>query len=116
MFVKSTAREVVDGDRKYLVYDPNGDEVTLVGNSRLARSDIDPAWTDTPAARAAVNENPVGEWNRATLVCRADKVECLFNGKLVNRATVCPSRGKIQLQSEGCEIEYRRVTLTRLDP
>ena len=39
----------------------------------------------------------------------------LFNGKTVNRLTrVSPSKGRIQLQSEGCPVEFRRVTLTPL--
>lgn len=115
MYVKSTAVKVVEGLREYYKYDPDGDPVTLTGNRRLARMDIDPSWTDSPMARAAVNENPLGEWNTATLICRGNAVECLFNGKQVNRATqVSPSRGKIQLQSEGCGIEFRNVVLTDL--
>lgn len=116
MFVESTAVKVSNGRGEYLRYDPQGEKVILTGNRRLARADIDPTWTDSPSAKAAANENPVGEWNTATLVCRGESVECLFNGKLVNRATkVVPSRGKIQLQSEGCEIEFRRVRLTALE-
>ena len=116
MFVESTAVKVSNGRGEYLRYDPQGEKVILTGNRRLARTDIDPTWTDSPAAKAAANEKPVGEWNTATLVCRGESVECLFNGKLVNRATkVVPSRGKIQLQSEGCEIEFRRVRLTALE-
>ncbi len=97
---------------KYYIYKPGGREVTLIGNDRVCRFDIARDWTDTPQAKAAVNEGPVGSWNTATLVCRGDTVECWFNGKLVNRATqVRPAGGRIQLQSELCGIEFRRVTI-----
>lgn len=102
---------------KYRIWEKGGEEVTISGNDRICRCDIDPKWTDTPAAKPAVNENPVGEWNTAVLECRGDAVLCYFNGKLVNRAThVKPSHGRIQLQSEGCGVEFRRVTLERMKP
>ena len=35
-----------------------------------------------------------------------------FNGKVVNRGfDVKPRKGRIQLQSEGCAVEFRRITL-----
>ena len=62
--------------------------------------------------RPAANEKPIGEWNTAELVCAGDTAEFYFNGKLVNRLTrLSPSRGKIQLQSEGCPIEFRRIAI-----
>lgn len=114
IFLKAeVGRERLDG--KYYIHSPGGNEVTLIGNDRVCRSDIARDWTDTPHTKAAVNEMPVGEWNTATLVCRGDTVECWFNGKLVNRATqVSPSAGRIQLQSELCGIEFRHVTIEPL--
>lgn len=108
------------GDRllmgKYRIWEKGGAKVRLTGNDRICRFDIDPTWTDTPAAPLAVNEHPVGEWNRVVLECRGATVDVWSNGKLVNRATrVEPARGRIQLQSEGCGVEFRRVTLERLD-
>jgi len=101
--------------RTHAVWKEGGKKVELRGNRRLCRFDISPKWTDTPAAPLAANENPTGAWNLATLVCRGETVECWFNGKLVNKATrVVPSCGKIQLQSEGCGIEFRRVDLQKL--
>ena len=65
--------------------------------------------------RPAANEKPIGEWNTAELVCAGDTAEVYFNGKLVNRLTrLSPSRGKIQLQSEGCPIEFRRIAIIPL--
>lgn len=110
-----------DGSRRirhftYPVWRAGGREVRLTGNSRICRGDIAPDWTDTPETALAVNESPMGAWNTATLECRGDRVRAFFNGKLVNEATrVRPSRGRIQLQSEGCGVEFRRVTLEPLD-
>ena len=89
-----------------------GKAVHLIGNDRLCRSDIARDWTDTFDVRPAANENPIGEWNTAELVCVGDKADFYFNGKLVNRLTrLSPARGKIQLQSEGCPIEFRRIAI-----
>jgi len=97
------------------IWKEGGREITITGNGRVCRFDIDRGWTDTPGAPLAVNEKPVGEWNTATLECRGDAVTCWFNGKLVNKATqVKPSGGRIQLQSEGCGVEFRNIVLTPL--
>lgn len=99
----------------HAIWKEGGKRVELRGNSRLCRSDISPNWTDTPDAPCADNEKPTGEWNTATLICRGEAVECVFNGKTVNKAVrVVPSKGKIQLQSEGCGVEFRRVEMTPL--
>lgn len=99
-------------DHPFPVYGCGGGEVTLRGNDRICRLDIARDWTDTLDVKGACNERPMGEWNTAELVCDGDRVSMFFNSKLVNRLSkVCPARGKIQLQSEGCGIEFRRVTL-----
>ena len=92
-----------------------GQEKTVSGNVRIPRFDIDPGWSDRRDAPLAANENPIGEWNTAVLECRGDAAKAYFNGKLVNEATrVSPSRGRLQLQSEGCGIEFRRVAIESL--
>ena len=91
------------------------DRQRLCGNKRLPRIDIAPDWEDTPRAKPAWNERPTGEWNTASLVCEGDRAEFWFNGTKINSMLkVSPARGKIQLQSEGCGIEFRRVELTPL--
>ncbi|MDO4584001.1 MAG: DUF1080 domain-containing protein [Planctomycetia bacterium] len=115
IFLQSTVGEERLGGNDF-IYDKNGKEVTLVGNNRVCRWDIARDWTDTTDVKPAVNEKPIGEWNTAELVCDGEEVRCYFNGKFVNRATrVSPARGKIQLQSEGCGIEFRRVTIQPLE-
>ncbi len=59
------------------------------------------------------SEKPLGEWNRLTIECLKDKIKVWVNGDLVNygyNATV--SQGQIALQSEGAEVEFRKVNLT----
>lgn len=100
---------------EHYIWKRGGRRVTLTGNNRLCRYDIARDWQDSPSDRPAVNERPFGEWNEVELVCDGEKVEVFFNGKLVNAAVKAqPSRGKIQLQSEGCGIEFRNLTLVPL--
>ncbi len=64
---------------------------------------------------AASSEKPVGEWNTVEVVCKANTIEVRVNGVLQNRATgVSDSSGYICLQSEGKDVEFRNVFLTRL--
>jgi hypothetical protein len=115
IFVEGEAGEEKLGGR-YAIYQPGGKTVHLVGNDRLCRFDIARDWTDTKDVKPAVNENPIGEWNTAEVVCDGDRAEFLFNGKTVNRLTrVSPSRGRIQLQSEGCPVEFRRIAIFPLE-
>ena len=60
-------------------------------------------------------ENPVGEWNTFQSICRSNTVEIVVNGKSMNKITGCDvSSGGIGLQSEGAEIEVRKVFLEPL--
>lgn len=99
----------------HAIWKRNGRLVTLTGNMRLCRGDISRSWSNLASVPLSANEKPIGEWNTAVLECRGDAVAAWFNGDLVNRAVkVSPSRGRIQLQSEGCGIEFRRITLFSL--
>jgi len=58
------------------------------------------------------NEKPVGEWNTYEIVCDGDTIKASVNGKLMNTGTEANvSSGKIAIQSEGSEIEVRKVFL-----
>jgi hypothetical protein len=60
-------------------------------------------------------EKPVGEWNIYQVICRGNSVEIVVNGKSMNKITDCNvSSGFIGLQSEGAELEIRRVTVESL--
>lgn len=61
------------------------------------------------------NEKPVGEWNTCELVCAGNSVKAYINGKLMNETTECTiSSGAIGIQSEGAEIEIRKMYIERL--
>ena len=63
----------------------------------------------------ASNEKPVGEWNTLEVICKTNTIEVFVNGTLQNKATgVSDSKGYICLQSEGKDIEFRNVFITKL--
>ena len=62
-------------------------------------------------------EKPVGEWNTYQTICRGDTVAIIVNGRVMNKATGCNvSSGFIGLQSEGAELEVRKIFLEPLPP
>ena len=77
----------------------------------------DPNWKDVKGFRGKNDiENPAGEWNLLECIAEGDKISIILNGTLVNQAlNVKPSRGRIQIQSEGAEIFFRKVELTPLN-
>jgi hypothetical protein len=61
------------------------------------------------------SEKPVGEWNTMEVICKANTIEVYVNGVLQNKGTgVSVSSGYICLQSEGKDIEFKNVALTKL--
>jgi hypothetical protein len=71
---------------------------------------------NTPVSmRGPPNENPVGEWNTNVTMCAGNGVKAIINGKLENEITGCTvSSGFIGIQSEGADIEIRRIFLEPL--
>ncbi len=62
-------------------------------------------------------EKPVGEWNTMTVECKGAEIIVHVNGVLVNHGTQCTATsGKIALQAEGSEVEFRKLELTRISP
>jgi hypothetical protein len=61
-------------------------------------------------------ENRVGEWNTYQVICAGKTIEIIVNGQSVNKITGCdPSAGSIGIQSEGAEIEVRKILLAPLN-
>jgi hypothetical protein len=89
-----------------------GDFVCMNGaemNERIDKSTV------VVRKMAASSEKPTGEWNTMEVVCNGNSIEVYVNGILQNRGTnVSVSRGSICLQSEGKDIEFRNVFLTKL--
>lgn len=60
-------------------------------------------------------ERPVGEWNKAEIICKNNKVTAFINGKLLNEVTECTlNSGHIGIQSEGGELEIRSIAYSPL--
>jgi 3-keto-disaccharide hydrolase len=59
------------------------------------------------------SEKPLGEWNRYVVECVGSSIRVWENGDLVNDGYGCTaSMGRIALQAEGAEVEFRKVELT----
>jgi hypothetical protein len=59
------------------------------------------------------SERPLGEWNRMTIEAVGRAVRVWVNGDLVNDGSdATADRGRIALQSEGAEVEFRKLVLT----
>ncbi|MBE7640577.1 DUF1080 domain-containing protein [Salegentibacter sp. BLCTC] len=61
------------------------------------------------------SENPLGEWNKMVIECRADKIKVWVNGDLVNEGfNSSTQRGRIAVQAEGAEVEFKKIEITHL--
>ena len=60
-------------------------------------------------------EKPVGQWNRLECIAEGQEITIVLNGAVVNHAIdVRPRKGRIQVQSEGAEVLFRRIDLVPL--
>jgi len=58
-------------------------------------------------------EKPVGEWNTMEIECKDNQIIVHVNGVLVNHGfKSTATAGKIALQAEGAEVEFRKIELT----
>ena len=75
---------------------------------------------ERPDARRIINltddsEKTLGEWNVMQIECKGGEVKVHVNGTLVNHGfNSTATKGKIALQAEGSEVEFRKVELTPL--
>jgi hypothetical protein len=61
------------------------------------------------------SEKPVGEWNEMVVECMADTIKVWVNGTLVNHGVGCTAtKGQIALQSEGAEVEFRKLEVLQV--
>jgi hypothetical protein len=59
------------------------------------------------------SEKPLGEWNTLVIECLDSTVMVWVNGDLVNHGFDCTAqKGRIALQAEGSEVEFRTLLLT----
>ena len=98
------------------VFDNKGEPETIHAG-RINWIGRDPEWKDELGFRGKDDvEKPAGEWNTLECIALGNEITVLLNGALVNHALkVRPSKGKIQIQSEGAEIFIRKIELTPLN-
>jgi hypothetical protein len=97
------------------LYKPDGKLVTI-NSGRINWFGRDPEWEDTLGFRGFQDiEKPIGEWNTLEAMVSGDTIVQKLNGIVVNEAfNVRPIKGRIQIQSEGAEIFFRRFDLIPL--
>jgi len=62
------------------------------------------------------SENPLGEWNQMVIECEGNVIKVWLNGDLVNHGYgATASRGKIAIQAEGAEVEFRKFMIFPLE-
>ncbi|MES3018389.1 MAG: DUF1080 domain-containing protein [Bacteroidota bacterium] len=97
------------------VFMPGGEPLTI-NKGRIDWFARDPNWKDVLNFRGDKDvEKEVGKWNKIECIADGDNLTVYLNGVLVNQAyRVTPSRGKIQIQSEGAEMFVRKVEMQPL--
>lgn len=99
---------------EHFIYNPSGEMTAFSENSPAGRHAV-----KTPDA-----ENNTGEWNTLEVYCFGDSAIHVVNGlvtmKLFNSRQIDGdeerplTRGKIQFQSEGAEVFYRKLSLEKI--
>lgn len=107
--------ETRTGPDKGLYYEKGGKAVTQ-DSGRYNWWGRDPEWKDVLGVRGRRDvEKPTGEWNRMEVICDGDKITNIVNGYVVNVGTKSSlTDGKIQFQSEGAEIFFRKIEIRPL--
>lgn len=90
-----------------------GGELVEINRGRINWFGRDPQWKDTLGFRGVRDVDlPVGQWNEIECIVKGDTIDIYVNKVLVNQAiNVRPSKGKIQIQSEGAELFIRKIEL-----
>jgi len=96
-------------------FSPSGNPATI-NSGRINWFGRDANWEDIKGFRGTQDiEKAIGKWNRLECVVQGNEIYIYLNGILVNHAIgVEPQKGRIQIQSEGAEIMFRKVDLTPL--
>ena len=82
----------------------------------------DTIYTSTPKLKPVIakdhpsSENNPGEWNSYDIVCKGNTIEVKVNGVLQNVARNCSiTKGGIGLQAEGSKIQFRNISIEKID-
>ncbi len=111
---KAQAEERPAGKKPGLYWKDGAPARAFRPGNRLFWFARDPSWENVLAFRGRDDvEKGVGEWNTLIVIMKADTMTVRLNGVTVSRATgLGVTRGKLQIQSEGAEVLFRRITLT----
>ncbi|MDP2059682.1 MAG: DUF1080 domain-containing protein, partial [Flavobacteriaceae bacterium] len=61
-------------------------------------------------------EKSLGEWNQMAVECVGNQIKVWVNGDLVNYGyDATASKGRIAIQAEGAEVEFRKIELQKID-
>lgn len=112
----SVTSNVKPGDKKGSYFFNEGGQSLTFNSGRIDWHSRDFNWEDKKDFRGKQDiEKPVGQWNTLKCVVYKGNLSIFLNGVLVNRATnLRPTIGRIQVQSEGAGILFRRIDLTPL--
>ena len=94
-------------------HDQQGDLFLMAGAESKEHRGMD---ANTPLLKHGLSaEKLVGEWNTCRVICAGNNVKAYVNGQFMNETTDCTvSSGFIGIQSEGGDIEIRRIYLEPL--
>ena len=114
---KAQAEERPAGKKTGLYWKDGAPARAFGAGRRLLWFGRDPAWENVLGFRGKNDvEKGIGEWNTLVVTMKGNTMTVRLNGASVSQATdLGVTRGKLQIQSEGSEVLFRRITLTRLD-
>ncbi len=114
---KAQAEERPAGKKTGLYWKDGATSRDFAPGSRLFWSGRDPAWENVLGFRGKNDvEKGVGKWNTLVVTMKGDTMTVRLNGVTLSRATdLGVTRGRIQIQSEGAEILFKKITLKPLD-
>ncbi|MEL6427533.1 MAG: DUF1080 domain-containing protein [Planctomycetota bacterium] len=97
-----------------------GEDVTVPDMASRRSGDPSTWGGEEGQSRQIVNltdgsERAPGEWNVLAVECRGNAIDVWVNGDRVNGGTDCTAdAGRIAIQAEGAEVEFRRIELLPL--
>jgi hypothetical protein len=93
----------------------NGGDFYMLGETIKKRGATEPVTGIRIPNMTDNSEKPVGEWNTMVIECKGNEVKVWMNGDFVNDGVECSAvRGQIALQSEGAEVEFRKLQMERV--
>jgi hypothetical protein len=93
----------------------DGGDFFLLGETIKRRGATEPTQGNRVQNTTDGSERPIGEWNALVVECRGSDVKVWMNGDFVNDGVECSaSKGQIALQSEGAEVEFRKIVMEKL--